>query len=70
LVLKDLGNLGGAREALERALAILEGSQLPLDDPTIETVRENLTRVQATEEGQQPSGGAQGVEDREVADNE
>ena len=42
LVLRDLGELAEARAAFERALAILENSQLPPDHPNIQTVRGNL----------------------------
>ena len=44
LVLKDLGDLAGARAALERALAIDEAAFGP-DHPKIQTVWENLASL-------------------------
>jgi hypothetical protein len=43
-VLHDLGDLAGAREALERALAIFEKALGP-DHPSTVTVRDNLNSL-------------------------
>ena len=44
-VLRDLGDLGGARVAYERALDILERSQLPSDHPHIRVVKNSLAAL-------------------------
>jgi len=43
-VLRDLGDLPGAREQYERALAIGEAALGP-DNPTVRTLRRNLDSV-------------------------
>ncbi|MEA3397248.1 MAG: tetratricopeptide repeat protein, partial [Chloroflexota bacterium] len=47
-VLKDLGDLAGARAAYERSLAIFERF-LPPEHPKIQTVRDNLLVIQLEE---------------------
>jgi hypothetical protein len=46
-VLQALGDLPGARDQFERALAISEAALGP-DHPTVRTVRRNLDRSQLT----------------------
>jgi hypothetical protein len=42
LVLKDLGDVAGARAAFKRALGILERSQLPPDHAYIKSLKDKL----------------------------